>query len=121
MLIASVSRNSVLSIYERSSSQDTAVKSSIERARTAESASHRHDGEFVHAEYALGRPAAAFSGVKSNRVKKYGCGRASGSRTAAVALREASGVEPNPFDLERAFATRARSGRGSMRANRRAR
>ena len=68
MLIASVSRSSVFTRYERDSSQEIRVKGSIGCASRAASASHCIQGRACHAEVSSPRRPATVRGVKSARV-----------------------------------------------------
>src|SRR5579863_6098868 len=94
MLMLSVSRRSMLTRYERVSSQETAVKRSSCAVSSAAFAIHCHHGEFFQVSEDARRSSPAACGAKSVRVKKYGCGRSAGWMNAELALRILSGRVP---------------------------
>src|ERR1700677_4277306 len=84
--------------------------------RWAEAESHCHQSRARHEEELSRSAGATACGVNSRRVKKYGCGNASGSRNAAEALRDESGEEPKVLVRASMPATNARMGLGNRRA-----
>src|ERR1700691_1938685 len=88
----------------------------MDPVRWAELESHCHQSKARHAEEFSRSAGATVCGVNSRRVKKYGCGSASGSRNAADALRDESGEEPKMLVRASLPATNARRGLGKRRA-----
>src|SRR6202167_6173975 len=88
----------------------------MDPVRWAELESHCHQSKARHAEEFSRSAGATVCGVNSRRVKKYGCGSASGSRNAADALRDESSEDPKPLVRASRLASNARRRLGNRRA-----
>src|SRR5487761_279206 len=116
MLIVSVFRRSMLTRYERASSQETAVKESSRADSSAAALIHRDQSKF----FQLSRLARSFEtdcGGKRVRVKKYGCGKSAGPENALAAFRIASVRELRAAHARKGRTPASRSGDGSKREN----
>src|SRR5579864_9826054 len=113
MLMVSVSRRSMLTRYERISSQETAVKGSscpASEAAAVIQADHKELSRPMR--WARRSSWDTVRGGKSVRVKKYGCGKSAGPESAPASLSTASGCDLNLAAARKGAAANARKGDG---------
>src|SRR5579859_613553 len=117
MLMASVSRRSMLTRYERISSQETAVKGSSGAAWAAAAVIQADHSESSQPARLARRSCDTVRGGNSVRVKKYGCGKFAGPENAPASLRIESGCDLNLANARKEAVPAARNGDGSHREN----
>src|SRR5579864_1078449 len=112
MFMVSVSRRSMLTRYERISSQETAVKGSSCAAWAAAAVIQTDHTELFRRVRLARMSWDTVRGGKSVRVKKYGCGKSAGLENAPASLSTASGCDLNLAAARKGAAVTARKGDG---------